>query len=158
MGGKAAPLLVGGAMIAGSVTFAMQEWNKELPIPCQVLQRHLASDTMQEQLGFQVIPWSFKFWHGQVNNDFARLSVPLFGWIAVLPCVTSLEVPRRRSELYAAMEKTPTGEWRIINLLEDPKDSERAVKAPTPKRTDDIMAAETGQSVWSGASSSSTKQ
>ncbi|CAK0807748.1 unnamed protein product [Prorocentrum cordatum] len=117
-GRRAAPLLAGAALLGGGVALGARELSRELPAPCRVVALHLQDPAVRNQLGFSAAPWSLRLWHGQVDEVFARLTVPLFEVQAPLPeLLPWLRVPRRRSELHAALERTPSGE-RLRWLLE----------------------------------------
>ncbi|CAE8646625.1 unnamed protein product [Polarella glacialis] len=152
--GAAKPLLVGGALFVGGLALAGKELWQELPEPCQVVALHLADPKVQAELGFVAAPWSTRLWHGQVDPHFARLTVPLYEVSAPFPSALPwLRLPHRRSELHASLERRPNGgSWQLLSMLEDLGVAAAEAAGPTPRRTDDIVAAETGLSVPSAPS------
>merc|ERR1712194_133391 len=144
MAGRAAPALVGTALLGGGSYYAWCEWSRELPAPCKVIARSLEDPAMHRQLGFQVAPWSMRLWHGTIDSYFARVVVPIYEVYAPMPALPWFQWARRRSEILAGLQLMPSGEWRVNSLLENPVEG---VEAPEPLRTDDIIAGESGRSV-----------
>mmetsp|Transcript_112571 Transcript_112571/g.242568 ORF Transcript_112571/g.242568 Transcript_112571/m.242568 type:complete len:167 (+) Transcript_112571:2-502(+) len=147
---KAAPLLLSGALLAGGGAVAWRELRRELPPPCRAVGVYLSDEAVSGQLGFAPAPWSLRLWHGHVGRDFARLTVPLYEVSAPFPeALPWLWIPRKRTEVHAALQLSRRGTWEVLSLLEDESVSVTAVERPQPMRTDDILAAESGKSVRS---------
>mmetsp|Transcript_63095 Transcript_63095/g.137109 ORF Transcript_63095/g.137109 Transcript_63095/m.137109 type:complete len:159 (+) Transcript_63095:41-517(+) len=146
---QAVPLVASGALCIGGGSLLVGEFQRELPEPCQVVAAHLEHPDVSRQLGFVAAPWSIRLWHGHVGDHFARVSFPLFAPRVPFPdSLPWLRIIWRRSTVHAALSRGLTGEWEIVSLLEDDGVArDGAAGAPTPRRTDDIIAAETGRSV-----------
>eukprot|EP00927_Polykrikos_kofoidii_P071854 TRINITY_DN68052_c0_g1_i1.p1 TRINITY_DN68052_c0_g1~~TRINITY_DN68052_c0_g1_i1.p1 ORF type:complete len:175 (+),score=29.37 TRINITY_DN68052_c0_g1_i1:52-525(+) len=140
------PVLVSGSLAGAGTGFLVRELRRELPPPCEVVACHLQDPEVQKQLGFEVSPLSVRLWHGPVSDHFARVTVPLFEQYAFFPSAAPfLRIPWWRSSVHAAVELGPTG-WKIVSMLEDTGKA-AASAAGSPRRTDDIIAAESGTSV-----------
>ncbi|OLP90520.1 hypothetical protein AK812_SmicGene27899 [Symbiodinium microadriaticum] len=83
-----------------------------------------------------------------VGDCFARITVPLYEESHPFPeTLPWFRLPRHRSQVHAALEQRPGVGWVVLSLLEDAGIAEGL----KPRRTDDIVAAESGRSVPSSS-------
>mmetsp|Transcript_50630 Transcript_50630/g.104486 ORF Transcript_50630/g.104486 Transcript_50630/m.104486 type:complete len:192 (-) Transcript_50630:21-596(-) len=142
------PLLAGGSVAVAGGCLALAELRRELPEPCKVVKAQLSDPVVQQGLGFKAAPWSVRLWHGQVGDCFARITVPLYEETHPFPeTLPWFRLPRHRSQVHAALEQRPGVGWVVLSLLEDAGIAEGL----KPRRTDDIVAAESGRSVPSSS-------
>eukprot|EP00439_Symbiodinium_sp_Y106_P066200 s1758_g10.t1 len=84
----------------------------------------------------------------EVGDCFARITVPLYEETHPFPeTLPWFRLPRHRSQVHAALEQRPGVGWVVLSLLEDAGIAEGL----KPRRTDDIVAAESGRSVPSSS-------
>mmetsp|Transcript_60060 Transcript_60060/g.113218 ORF Transcript_60060/g.113218 Transcript_60060/m.113218 type:complete len:225 (-) Transcript_60060:117-791(-) len=102
--------------------WTIRRW-RDLPVPVEVLCKHLQDPEQQRKLGYSVAPWSVRLWQGFIDHYFAHLTVPLFEIYAPFPGVLPwFGIPRKRSSICVALKRVDRARghgWILVSLIDE---------------------------------------